>query len=293
MSHAWPLISEVSPRALAIDPSINTFMNAPDAPAQLQAHSLSPASLRFIVILREPLARAQSSARMMREWKWDRAGNTSTSLLGDLAQLRRCCESLAPEPRTSGPALDGASGLEVPESPWERAAGALARASDAPLRRFRRCLARSAPLNHVRASVYAAGVLGWLSAGFAPSSFLWLETEAMRAMRSDELLRTIAGFARLPIQHLPRLPPDVRAACDGRAVADAAVTAAAQSAAAVGRRGRLTAAPFDGRMKSHVHRALPVAVARPLHDAFLPFNGLLRTLLADVAPTLRGVKWLA
>ena len=39
-------------------------------------------------------------------------------------------------------------------------------------------------------------------------------------------------------------------------------------------------------------RALPPEVARQLQDAFRPFNELLRTLVADIAPTLRGVHWL-
>ena len=43
---------------------------------------------------------------------------------------------------------------------------------------------QGAPLNHVRAGVYAAGVLAW-HRHFAPAHFLWLETEAMRAARAQ------------------------------------------------------------------------------------------------------------
>ena len=165
MSHAWPLASEASAAARTLDPSINTFMSYPAAPGQLFPQAASSSALRFIVILREPLARAASSARMMHEWKWEKAANISHALLSDLFRLGRCCDSIAPASKAAV-ALDGSSGLETTGSPWRRAAAELPRASDRSLRRFRDCLARTHPLNHVRASIYAAGVLGWLSSGF-------------------------------------------------------------------------------------------------------------------------------
>ena len=66
MSHAWPLTSEVSPRALAIDPSVNTFLSMPAAAEQLQRYHPRASSLKFLVLIREPLARAVSSARRCR-----------------------------------------------------------------------------------------------------------------------------------------------------------------------------------------------------------------------------------
>lgn len=279
MSHAWPLTSEVSPRALAIDPSVNTFLSMPAAAEQLQRYHPRASSLKFLVLIREPLARAVSSARMMQEWRWDKHANISSSLLIDLTRLGSCAEGLAPASRAGGRlALDGSSGLEAHRNPWRRAADELAKASDRSLRRFRECLARGAPLNHVRGSVYAAGVLGWLSAGFAPSSFLFLETERMRRMGAYELLLTIARFASLPTEHLRTLPADIRAACEN---------------AATGSSGRiLAAATPDSRRQTHAYRALPPAVALPLQEAFKPFNELLSTLVADIAPTLRGVRWM-
>lgn len=278
MSHAWPPTAEVSTKALLLDPSINTFMSYPKAPEQLRAHHpLPPATLRFVVILRDPLARAQSSARMMREWRWDKASNVSEALLRDLANFDRCCEAVSPSSRASL-ALDGTSGMEAAASLWERAASQLLRLSDGQLGRFRQCLAREAPLNHVRASIYAAGVLGWLSAGFVPSQFLWLDTETMRSMDAVTLLTTVGRFAGLPIDHLERrLPKHVRAACEHpRAVHG------------IGEGRRL-----DDRMKTHGQRALPAAVATQLQRAFKPFNGVLRTLLSDLSPEIRSMQWLA
>ena len=272
MSHAWPPVgSGTSPRALTLDPSINTFMSAPAAPEQLRSHVAGAAAeqLRFIILLRDPVSRAQSSARMMREWKWDKSANLSDALLSDLARLRGCSEQIAPSSRAAV-ALDGASGMEGATSPFQRAASELPRLSDQPLRRFRDCLAVGHPLNHVRSSVYAAAVLSWLSAGFSPAQFLWMETEAMRALPATELLRTIASFAGLPTQHLAtNLPADIRRACES----------------GVG-------GGFDTRMQVHTHRALPMPVARALQDAFRPFNELLRTLLGDLAPSLRHARWL-
>ena len=45
-------------------------------------------------------------------------------------------------------------------------------------------------------------------------------------------------------------------------------------------------------MATHTHRALPPVLTAELGAAFTPFNGLLRALLQDVAPTLRGVRWM-
>ena len=292
MSHAWPPTSETSPRAIVLDPSINTFMSSPAAPVQLRSAAGSGAdALRFVVLLREPLARAQSSARMMREWKWDRSANTSAALLYDLSALRQCCDRAAPADRAAV-AMDGASGMEVASSPWQRAASELLRMSDTTLGRFRACLARHHPLNHVRASVYAAGVLGWMSAGFSPRRFLWLETEAMRAMSAEALLTAIASFADLPTAHLSRLPPRVRGACEARQVGGGRQVGGESSrprrggAAGGGAAGRrllaMAAAPpphVDERMRVHAHRALSPATVSELRDAFRPFNTLLRTLL--------------
>ena len=118
------------------------------------------------------------------------------------------------------------------------------------------------------------------------SQFLWLETEAMRAMGAEQLLTTFGRFAGLPTEHLARLPADVRGSCEApRRGRDAGV----------GRRLLQQQPPgrvVDGRMAVHVQRALPADTTAQLQAAFRPFNELLRTLLADLAPTLRGVHWL-
>lgn len=279
MSHAWPPAAEASARSWLLDPSINTMMSYPLAAEHMRLHHPSPpASLRFIVLLREPLARAQSSARMMREWKWDKSANLSEALMRDLGRLERCCEAIAPTSRAPL-ANDGASGLEAAASLWERASNELVRLSDSRLLRFRQCLAKEAPLNHVRASIYAAGVLGWLGAGFGAAQFLWLETEAMRSMDATTLLTTIARFTGMPTEHLNALPPHVRKAC--------------AHPSAVQPEGRRLLFARDGRMQTHARQALPPAVSARLAAAFNPFNALMRTLLSDAAPELRSVPWLA
>ena len=294
MSHAWPLASEASPQALAVDPSINAFMSMPLASEQMRTHHPQASTLKFIVLLREPLARSMSSARMMLEWKWEKAGNVTSALLADLEKLGQCCEQIAPSSH-AGLALDGTSGMESASSPWQRAASALAKGSDRQLGRFRACLAHKAPLNHVRGSVYAAGVLGWLSAGFSPSQFLWLETERMRATNAQQLLTSLASFAGLPTDHLKTLPADIRTACEAGHRASAAPRGRRLSSSSAGGGGRrLSARPAgDSRRQTHAMRALPPEVAQPLRAAFKPWNELLKTLLNDVAPTLRGVQWLS
>ena len=284
MSHAWPPASELSSQAYTIDPSINTFMSAPNAPDQLRAFAGAEAAgrLRFVVLLREPLARAQSSARMMREWHWDKSPNISAALLTDLGRLHACVAPIAPSQAGGALDLDGAKGFEnSKQSVWVRAAAELPRLPDRQLGRLRACIARGHPLNHVRASIYVAGVLGWMSAGFALTQFLWLDTESMRSMGATRLLSTFAAFAGLPTHHLDSLPADIRAACES----------AARRAPASGRR---LGAAVDDRMTVHAHRALPAEVAAQLREALTPFNELLKTLLADVesAATLRAVSWL-
>ncbi len=81
----------------------------------------------------------------------------------------------------------------------------------------------------------------------------------------------------MPTTHLPKLPHDIRAACER----------GGGGAASPGRR-----LSGDDRMAVHAQRALPPIVSRELHAAFKPFNELLRSLLNDVAPTLRDVTWM-
>ena len=54
----------------------------------------------------------------------------------------------------------------------------------------------------VAGTTIGAGVLALpaktIAAGFAPSAFLWLETERVRAMGAYKLLATLARFAGLP-----------------------------------------------------------------------------------------------
>ena len=66
-------------------------MSAPDAPAELRAAhgAVGAAALRFVILLRDPISRATSSVRMMREWGWE-AANRSAALARDAAALRVC-----------------------------------------------------------------------------------------------------------------------------------------------------------------------------------------------------------
>ena len=112
------------------------------------------------------------------------------------------------------------------------------------------------------------------------SEAMRLETEAMRAWDAGRLLTTLAAFGGLPTAHLAQLPEDIRSACESRRAAIAPTRA--------GRRLRAV----DTRMLAHTARALPPPVAAELQAAFQPFNELLRTLLNDVAPTLRDVRWM-
>ena len=212
---------------------------------------------------------------MMREWRWDKASNVSEALLRDLANFDRCCEAVSPSSRASL-ALDGTSGMEAAASLWERAASQLLRLSDGQLGRFPMPCAREAPLNHVRASIYAAGVLGWLSAGFVPSQFLWLDTETMRSMDAVTLLTTVGRFAGLPIDHLER-----RATRASGMRAPALFVMA--SARATPRR------PHEDARAAGAHRPPWRPSCNVLSNAF---NGGARTALLGTSPEIPGMQWL-
>ena len=207
---------------------------------------------------------------MMREWRWEGANGTA-ALERDATKLSMCARQAA--------GLELGSGRARFEARDEAAAPA-ALAATLPamdgeaLRRLRECLAQGAPLNHVRAGVYAAGVLAW-HRHFPPAHFLWLETEAMRAAPPQQLLRLIASFLQLPTHHLATLPRPLLAACeDSRA-----------NHAHAGRQ-------LDERAAVHTHARLPPLLAARLDAAFRPLNALLRRLLLPDAEQLRGAAWL-
>jgi len=261
LSHAWPPRAEVSTRSLALDPSPNYFVNAPDAPNQLLDYERSRGAalggvaalppLRLIVLLREPAARALSSIRMMAEWRWERA-NASAAIARDVATLSLCTPSKA----------------SVRES--EAAAALLPHLSDRELLRYRECLARGNPLNHVRAGVYVAAALAWLRA-FPRDRFLWLETEKMRGLTAEQLAGLLAHFTQLPSPHLVGLPVATRAVCEHDRSQN---TRAADQ--------RLVSHSFSDRERAH---------ASSLERTYRPFNRLLRSTLGAV-PELDGVAWL-
>ena len=205
----------------------------------------------------------------MREWRWEGANGTA-ALERDATKLSMCARQAA--------GLELGSGRTRLEARDEAAAlAALAATLPAmdgeALRRLRECLAQGAPLNHVRAGVYAAGVLAW-HRHFPPAHFLWLETEAMRAAPPQQLLRLIASFLQLPTHHLATLPRPLLAACeDSRA-----------NHAHAGRQ-------LDDRAAVHTHARLPPLLAAQLDAAFRPLNALLRRLLPE-AEQLRGAAWL-
>mmetsp|Transcript_28590 Transcript_28590/g.47400 ORF Transcript_28590/g.47400 Transcript_28590/m.47400 type:complete len:249 (+) Transcript_28590:3-749(+) len=217
------------------------------------------ASLRFIVLLREPIARALSSVRMMRQWRWERRNQTG-AIRTDVEALNQCGQVMfAPS--------DSSRHVSVSEI--------LPKISYTGLQRYRTCLANGAPLNHVRAGVYAASALAWLRA-FEASQFLWLETEKIRGQRSEQLLATLARFAGLPLEHLGSLPSHMRAACERRS-------------------SEAKAGSVDARMLVHGSAQLDELAkhdAALLNRTFLPFNMLLATLLVH-ARELKGVAWLA
>ena len=280
ISHAWPATAEVSPRALTLDPSINTFMNAPDAPRLLRLHSvtdfrptaLQPAPvsrdpesvIRFVVMVRDPFARALSSARMMLEWKWEKEVNASVALARDLAALRRC--GIRSFGADTSVAIVTRLGQELSDQ--------LSVTHSVAFGVYRRCLARNSPLNHVRAGVYAAGAVAWLRV-FPASRFLWLDTDDTKSLGAAALLRRLSSFAQLPSAHLAHLPPAVRAACERRSHASGTGSHPAE----------------DTRMVEHQQLHLPPTLSQEITAAYVPFNRLLGQMLEEV-PHLRNVSWL-
>ena len=249
------------PGSRSVDPSINTFVNAPRAPELLRAHWGGAASeLRFIVLLREPVDRVSSSVRMMTAWGWEKAkrgGSNESAVARDVRALRACSVAAGVggggAPSVAGATLAAAT------------AAALQTFDDARLATYRQCLAKGNPLNHVRAGVYAAAAVAWLRA-FAPPQFLWIETEEMRAMDGATLLTHVGRHAGLPTAHLAALPSAVRGACERWRFFD----------------------PADGRARTHDH-ALPPAEAALLREVYAPFNALLGRVLGG---QLGHIGWL-
>ena len=204
---------------------------------------------------------------MMREWRWEGANGTA-ALERDATKLSMCARQAAGLELGSGRAR-----FEAARDEAAALAATLPAMDGEALRRLRECLAQGAPLNHVRAGVYAAGVLAW-HRHFPPAHFLWLETEAMRAAPPQQLLRLVASFLQLPTHHLATLPRPLLAACEN-------------SRANHAHAGR----QLDDRAAVHTHARLPPLLAAQLDAAFRPLNALLRRLLPE-AEQLRGAAWL-
>ena len=147
LSHAWPRAAEVPRGSRSVDPSINTFVNAPRAPELLRAHWGGAASeLRFIVLLREPVDRVSSSVRMMTAWGWEKAkrgGSNESAVARDVRALRACAVASG----VGGSGESSVAGATLAAA----TAAALQTFDDARLATYRQCLAKGNPLNHVRA----------------------------------------------------------------------------------------------------------------------------------------------
>jgi len=286
VSHAWPRSAEISSQALTVDPSINTFMNFPDAPRLLAAALAPKSQFRFIVLVREPVERAVSSTRMMLEWRWERGSNYSSILSRDAHAFRRCFET---NPAARAAVATACSRAATPQhlghisdgllTCWaDGAAQSVAQATDTQLVQLRRCLADGHPRNHVRAGAYAVAATAWLRR-FSPEQFLWLETAAMRQMSEIAILTMLGDFLCLPTAHLRNAPGEVLHAC---------------KSPSAGKMGQV-----DQRMKTHALESLvPADFAQRLTSVYRPFNRLLASILSfrkfekTTAQTVLSAPWL-
>jgi hypothetical protein len=149
------------------------------APALLRAMHASAESaraMRFIVLVRDPVDRAYSEWAMTKRWKgaMHRGGEFSAHAHEQVASIRACV----------GDARMGALiGHELPDSAFEEL--------------YTTCLRGSSFYSYVGNSLYGLHLRNWLRAGFAPASFLLLETEAMARTPAEALLGQLRDFTGL------------------------------------------------------------------------------------------------
>ncbi|KAG8457903.1 hypothetical protein KFE25_011969 [Diacronema lutheri] len=175
------------------------YLAEPTAAMLLSAIAPPSVPLRLVVLLRAPVARAYSEWSMASSWKGrhHRSHSFEKAASEQLRQLERCVRA------SGGLALSGLVGGGCTERTF---------------RQVEKDCIKNDYYRYVSNSLYGVHLRNWL-ATFDPSSFLLLETEAMKAMAASDLLHLVASHAgvSLPLA----LPPSLLARCEARSMGGA------------------------------------------------------------------------
>jgi hypothetical protein len=191
-----PMSETVLPRvATALFPGARTIDATPNYLCSPQAFknfvsSYSAKDLgrfRFIVALRDPMARAYSEWSMFSNWNGENR-TFETAVADELRTLRRCDEELVKHPHSL-----------------------LTRGPKELLFLFSKCF-QGVAKDYVRNSMYAACLAPWLKK-FDRSQFLFLQAEEMKVWTAVELLTRISNFTGLTLRSHQLNDPKVVQAC--------------------------------------------------------------------------------
>ena len=140
----------------------------------IRATAATPSALRFIVVTRDPIARAFSEWMMFAHgWGWDRERNLTRTMRRQMRELATCNATLHATPRL------------------------LLGLSDAALfRHLHRCFGRGKAMAYVSSSAYAVCIVAALRV-FPREQFLFLKFEQLMAMKAPALLRLLSNFTGL------------------------------------------------------------------------------------------------
>lgn len=183
---AFPLAAELpAGRALTYDMTPNYLCSA--HALRLMRERYGPelsARARFIVMLREPVARAFSEFSMFRSWGWEKEPEFGRAVAGEIRQLRRCLRN---DTLLLRPVVLAAM------EPARVVADAM------------RCGAGEAR-EYVRNSLYEVCIAG-AYAYFARRQFMFVFAEDLREMAGAELARKVEAFTRLTLRRAPSGEP--------------------------------------------------------------------------------------
>ena len=249
----WP-IRKGAP-TVGLDGS-GAYLPSADAALRLSA-KLQPARVRLLLLLRDPVLRAQRRWRdLLRRAEYSKGSNFDAKMLAEAGALRRCFEA-GGDGGVLGDSGGGGGGGGGALSPavWQRCVATVCG--------FAGCVAGS--------GVYAPQVAAWAEAGRA---FRWVAIpeeslhEAAAAAGLRHILASLPPPAQTPVAHLECLAAELGGEL---AASNASLTAGA-------------AAPG------------PTAATRALRAFFDRYNAPLAPLLEKLdpaaAPLWRGVRWL-
>ena len=167
----WLRPHEATLRVIDFTPN---YLCDPDAMRRIFESSLAPTTLRFIVLLRDPIMRSFSEWSMFTlGWLWDNRTNFSQVMREEAEKLRACNQTLGANPRQL-PSLSTA----------ELAAY------------IRSCFGSGLAMNYLQSSMYAVCILHAFRY-FSPRQFLFVRYEDLIRLPTAAAVRLFGDFLGL------------------------------------------------------------------------------------------------